>query len=120
MITTYGIKTSTNDPLPAFLIKENLELLLPYLCALVNLSLSSSNFNGLKEAHVVPILKALQLSNELFKNFRPVSLLSFISKLTERVVHTRVNSYLAAHNLHAPHSLVTNVITVVKLFFLNL
>ena len=102
LIKRHGIKTSTNDPLPAFLIKENLELLHPYLCTLVNLSLSSSNFDGLKEAHVVPILKSLQLSNELFKNFRPVSLLSFISKLTERVVHTRVNSYLSEHDLHVP------------------
>ena len=100
LIKTHGIKTSTNDPLPAFLIKENLELLLPYLCTLVNLSLSTSNFDGLKEAHVVPILKSLQLDNEIFKNFRPVSLLSFVSKLTERVVHHRVNSYLSANNLH--------------------
>ena len=59
MINKHGIKTSTNDPLPAFLIKENLELLLPHFCTLVNLSLSSCNFDGLKEAHVVPILKAL-------------------------------------------------------------
>ena len=102
MINKHGIKTSTNDPLPAFLIKENLELLLPHFCTLVNLSLSSCNFDGLKEAHVVPILKALQLDNELFKNFRPVSLLSFISKLTERVVHTRINFYLSENDLHVP------------------
>ena len=102
MIEKYGIKTSTNDPLPAFLVKENLELLLPHFCKLVNLSLYTSNFDGLKEAHVVPILKALQLDNELYKNFRPVSLLSFISKLTERVVHTRVNNYLSENDLHVP------------------
>ena len=102
MIKKYGIKTSTNDPLPAFLIDENLELLLPHFVTLVNLSLSTSSFDGLKEAHVVPILKALQLDHELFKNFRPVSLLSFISKLTERVVHTRVNNYLSINGLHVP------------------
>ena len=102
LIKKHGIKTSTNDPLPAFLIEENLELLLPYLCTLVNLSLSTSSFNGLKEAHVVPILKALELNNEIFKNFRPISLLSFVSKLTERVVHTRVNTYLSYHDLHTP------------------
>ena len=102
MIKKHGIKTSTNDPLPDFLIEENLELLLPHFCTLVNLSLSTSNFDGLKEAHVVPILKSLQLDNELFKNFRPVSLLSFISKLTERVVHNRINTYLSANGLHVP------------------
>ena len=102
MIKKHGIKTSSNDPLPAFLIEDNLELLLPHFCTLVNLSLSTSNFDGLKEAHVVPILKSLQSDHELFKNFRPVSLLSFISKLTERVVHTRVNSYLSENDLHVP------------------
>ena len=102
MIKRHGVKTSTNDPLPAFLINENLELLLPHFCTLVNLSLSTSNFDGLKEAHVIPILKGLQLDNELFKNFRPVSLLSFISKLTERIVHTRLNTYLSANDLHVP------------------
>ena len=102
IIKQHGVKTSTNDPLPAFLIKENLELLLPHFCNLVNLSLSTSNFDGLKEAHVVPILKALQLDNELLKNFRPVSLLSFISKLTERVVHKRVTTYLSANDLNVP------------------
>ena len=102
LIKTHGVKTSTNDPLPAFLIEENLELLLPHFCTLINLSLSSCNFDGLKEAHVVPILKALQLDNEVFKNFRPVSLLSFISKLTERVVHNRINSYLSSNDLQVP------------------
>ena len=70
--------------------------------ALVNLSLTTCSFDGLKEAHVLPILKALQLDNELFKNFRPVSLLSFISKLTERVVYARINSYLSSNDLHVP------------------
>ena len=102
LIKKHGIRTSTNDPLPAFLIEQNLELLLPHFRILVNLSLSTSNFDGLKEAHVVPILKSLQLDKELFKNFRPVSLLSFISKLTERVVHTRINAYLSANDLHVP------------------
>ena len=102
LIKKHGIKTSTNDPLPAFLIEQNLELLLPHFCILVNLSLSTSDFDGLKEAHIVPILKSLELDNELFKNFRPVSLLSFISKLVERVVHTRINTYLSANDLHVP------------------
>ena len=102
LIKKHGIKTSTNDPLPDFLIEQNLELLLPHFCILVNLSLSTSNFDGLKEAHVVPILKSMQLDSELFKNFRPVSLLSFISKLTERVVHNRINTYLSANDLHVP------------------
>ena len=102
LIHKHGIKTSSNDPLPDFLLDENLELFLPHLCNLVNLSLSTCSFDGLKEAHVVPILKSLQLDSDLFNSYRPVSLLSFVSKLTERVVHTRVNDYLSSNNLHVP------------------
>ena len=98
----HGIKTSSNDPLPAFLLDENFELFLPHLRNLVNLSLSTCAFGGLKEAHGVPILKSLQLDSESLKSYRPVSLLSFVSKLTERVVYSRVNDYLSANNLHVP------------------
>ena len=102
IIKTHGVKTSSNDPLPAFLLEENLELLLPHFETLVNLSITNSNFDGLKEAHVVPILKSLQLDKEDFKSYRPVSLLSFVSKLTERVVHNRVTDYLSSNDLHVP------------------
>ena len=102
IIKKHGIKTSSNDPLPAFLVDENLELLLPHLNNLVNLSLSTSSFDGLKDAHVIPILKSLQLDSEDFKSYRPVSLLSFVSKLTERVVHKRITDYLSANNLNVP------------------
>ena len=100
MMDKHGSITFTNDPLSPSLIKENLELL-PYL---VNLWLSTYNFDGVKETRVGPIhkalptlwpiLRALHRDNEVFKNFRPVSLLFFICKLTGRVVHTRINSYL--------------------------
>ena len=52
IIKEHGIKTSSNDPAPSFLIKENIELLLPHLCNLVNLSLSSSSFDGLKKLYL--------------------------------------------------------------------
>ena len=63
------------------------------------MSLSSSNCDGIKEAHVVPILKSLSIDKDDLLNYRPVSLLSFISKLTERVVHSRINAHLAANSL---------------------
>ena len=96
------IKTSPSDPLPAFCIKDNFEDLLPHLVNLINLSLSTSSFNGLKEAYVVPILKAPHLDVNDKKNYRPVSLLPFVSKLVERVVHNRVTSHLALNSLQNP------------------
>ena len=100
LIKSHGVKVGPGDVLTPYIIKNHLEVLLPHFVNLVNLSLSGSSCEGIKEAHVVPILKSLNLDKELFKNFRPVSLLSFISKLTERVVHKRINSHLDANLLN--------------------
>lgn len=99
IIKKHGIKTGPYDPLPAFLIERHLEELLPHFVNLVNLSILEETCEGLTEAHVVPLLKYFDLDKEIYKNFRPVSLLSFISKLTERIVHSRINTYLNDNNL---------------------
>ena len=39
---------------------------------------------------------------EILKNFRPVSNLAFISKILEKVVASRIKSYVAKHCLHDP------------------
>ena len=41
-----------------------------------------------------PIIKKESLDHELFSSFRPISNLSFVSKVTEKVVATRMDSYL--------------------------
>ena len=100
IIKKTGTKTSPADPLPSPLIESNLDALLPHLENLVNLSLSTSSFEGLKEAYVVPLLKGSNLDPNNMKNYRPVSLLPFVGKLIERVVHNRVTSHLALNNLN--------------------
>ena len=74
-------------------------MLCPHFVNLVNLSLASSSCDGVKEAHVVPILKSLNIDKNDLCNYRPVSLLSFISKLTERVVHSRISTHLTLNGL---------------------
>jgi hypothetical protein len=53
-----------------------------------------------KEAIVLPLLKKLILDCEVFKNYRPVSNLTFTSKLTEKVVASRVESHMVTNGLH--------------------
>ena len=101
LIKHHGVKVGPGDVLTPRIIKAHLPVLLPHFVKLVNLSLSTCSTEGLKEAHVVPILKSLNLDQDNFKNYRPVSLLSFISKLTERVVHERINEHLTANSLHS-------------------
>ena len=103
IIKSHIIKVGPGDVLTPQLIKSHLEVLLPHFEKLVNLSLSTKSLDGLKEAHIVPILKSIALDKDSFKNYRPVSLLSFISKLTERVVHDRINSHLTLNSLQSSH-----------------
>ena len=55
-------------------------LISSYLTVLtLSIFLSTSNFDGLKDAHAVPILKSLQLDREDFKSYRPaLPCLSFL------------------------------------------
>ena len=50
--------------------------------------------NFFKQAHVTPILKKTYLDKEIFKNYRPVSNLNFISKILERVVAVQLQTHL--------------------------
>ena len=94
------MKTSSVDPLPASLMKDNLDILLPALCELVNASLSSGNIDGAKLAHITPLIKGRSLDHTNFKNYRPISNLSFVGKLIERVVLKRLNNHMLVNNLH--------------------
>ena len=53
----------------------------------------------MKAALVTPLLKKPSLDKDVMKHFRPVSNLSFISKLTERVVLNRLVDHVSRKNL---------------------
>ena len=93
-------KSSTVDPLPASILKENKDILLPVLCDIVNASLSSGSIDGAKLAHITPLLKGHGLDSSDLKNYRPISNLTFVGKLIERVVLKRLNEHLDANNLN--------------------
>ena len=68
------------------------ELLTP-LCIIINQSLETGQFqSGMKLADVVPLFKSKDRSLE--SNYRPISLLSTMSKILEKVVYNRVYKFL--------------------------
>ena len=99
MINDSGIKVSSADPLPSSILKECVEEVLPYLTILVNSSLQSGSVEGIKESIVRPLLKKAGLDANVFNNYRPISNLSFVSKVVERVGLKRLNSHLEVNNL---------------------
>ena len=102
VLTESTIKTSSNDPLPLDVTKENMDILLPHILNIVNLSLSSGSIDGLKTAHISPLIKGSTLDTDNLINYRPMAIsnLSFIGKIIERIVLRRLNKHLTINNLH--------------------
>ena len=87
-------KTCGLDPIPMSIIKGDPEAFAPFLIKIVNCSLHNGSFTSeLKQANVKPLLKKLGLTVDDKKNFRPVSNLSFVSKLIERAVSAQLNKH---------------------------
>ena len=89
------------DGVPLHAIKNCFAVLGPHLLHLVNKSLSSGVFpQNWKIASVIPLHKSGPCDAP--ENFRPVSILSVLSKLCEKVVCNQLSEYLITHDLLAP------------------
>lgn len=94
-------KSCSLDPFPTWLAKKCANELAPFLTRLVNMSLETGQVpQEFKRALVKPLLKEASVDSSDLKNFRPVSNLSFASKLLERVVCTQLNNFIKQNNLH--------------------
>src|SRR6218665_1242670 len=56
-----------------------------------------------KDSVVKPLLRKSSLDKELLSIYRPISNLSFLSKLSERVVLSRLKGYLTSNSLLNPN-----------------
>ena len=76
-------------------------MLLCSLCYIVNLSLTIGIIPAeWKEDRVIPIFKSGP--KNMFENYRPISVLSVMSKVLERAVRKQLLSHLEAENLLTP------------------
>ena len=88
------------DPIPTSLLKQCSHILLLTITSIINLSFSTGVFpDQFKNCSVHPLLKKSNLDKDNLSNYRPISHLSFLSKLTERAVKLRLTSYLSSNNL---------------------
>ena len=87
------------DPIPTSLLKQCKSVLLPTITNIINLSLSTGVFpDQFKNCYVHPILKKFNLDKENLSNYRPISHLSYLSTLTERLVKNRLTDHLNENN----------------------
>uniref|UniRef100_A0A3B1IPZ4 Reverse transcriptase domain-containing protein n=1 Tax=Astyanax mexicanus TaxID=7994 RepID=A0A3B1IPZ4_ASTMX len=90
------------DPLPSSLFQTIAPDLLPFITHIINTS-SGHVPSTFKTARVVPILKKSTLDSLDVGNYRPVSLLSFLSKVLERAVYNQLSLFLTQNNLQDPN-----------------
>ena len=94
-------KSCDLDLIPMNILKALLDILIKPLTTIINLFLESGTFPlSFKEAHVTPLLKKSNLPVNNLKNYRPVSNLSFISKIIEKVVSNRLQAHINSNKLN--------------------
>ena len=94
---------SVLDPLPISLIKLLSSPLSQLILEIVNNSfITGSIHNDLKHSIVIPIIKKGNLDPESLSSYRPISQLSIISKIIEKIVFTQLSDYLIRNKLLDP------------------
>ena len=56
-----------------------------------------------KQSLVTPLLKKPSLDKDTLNNYRPISNIFLISKITERIVKSRLNEHLSSNSLYNPN-----------------
>ena len=88
------------DPIPTWLFMSCIEEIMPFLMFIINGALQSGNFlKALKAALVKPNLKKENLDSDIYGNYRPVSNISFLSKVLENCILLQITKHLDENNL---------------------
>ena len=92
-------KSCTLDPMPTPLVVGCIDILLPVITKVINLSLQTGSFaDQWKCALVHPLLKKLGL-DLVFQSFRPVSNLQYISKLAVKAVFSQTHEHMVVNEI---------------------
>ena len=94
-------KTSCDlDPIPTKILNTILPVVLPAITAIINQCLLTGEFpKSFKSAIVKPLLKKAGLDVDVLKHYRPVSNLSFLSKIVESVIACQLLKHMNDNNL---------------------
>ena len=81
-------KSSTSGSIPPTILKQSLDIYLPYLTKSVNYTINESEFPA-ELKHSEPLFKKEDPLKK--ENYRPVSLLPHLSKVFERIIYKQIN-----------------------------
>ena len=81
---------------------SHIHAIVPILQHIVNLYLTTGDFPiSCKSSIVIPLIKKPCLDREMLKNYRPVSNLSFLSTVIEKVISIRILGHILDNNVVA-------------------
>ena len=92
-------KSCQLDPIPTFVVKQFLDVLLPFMTCMCNASVQEGLPSSQMDAVITPVLKKVGLDPDELKSYRPISNLSFMSKIVEKLIFLQLSTYLAENNL---------------------
>ena len=85
-------KATGPDNISARFLKDAADLIAPFIAHIINLSLEQGTVpDDMKHSKVIPLFKKGDRSDP--GNYRPVSILSVVSKVLEKVVHEQLYRY---------------------------
>ena len=85
-------KSAISFCIPVKVLIDSVDTYLPIFTDIINSSIRNGTFpEELKSAEVTPLFKKADLFDKV--NYRPVSLLSHVSKVYERIIFNQVSTY---------------------------
>ena len=102
IIDAMKITNEGKNNLPIRLLKANKDIFSPVISEIVNQSISTGVFpDQLKIATVIPVFKKGDPTNP--SNYRPISLLPFMSKILEKIICVRLTIFFYVNLIITPH-----------------
>ena len=97
-------KSCSLDPIPTQFLFQHIDVLIDSVTTIVNDSLISGVMPlCFRQAIISPLIKKPNLDQNELKNYRPVSNLSFLSKVIEKAVSAQLTEHLLNNSLFEPH-----------------
>ena len=95
-------KAIGHDQIALHYIKHSLFITIPYITLIINTSIVTKTFpKSWKHAIIIALHKSGEIEEPA--NFRPINLLTILSKILEKVVESQLMSYLETNNLLNPN-----------------
>ncbi len=90
---------SSIDAIPPYFLKQVFDAVGPYIVTMINQCFETSTVpDVLKHATVYPLLKRPNLDPSVLANYRPISNLSFITKILEKVALQQLHFFFLDEN----------------------